>query len=99
MFVKVALLYSAMIFAVTASSEDSDEDSDNDSQQSVTSMRSPKSLQHDYEMKSTPIKLRFHSEVDDNQSFQDVNLSTAPRTPGIPGLISPGYHPRAPYSP
>lgn len=95
MFAKVALLYSAMTVAVTASSESS-EKIDTGSERSLASMHSPKSIDIDHEERRTPGS-SFQSEVKLGDHGMDTPASL--RTPGVAGLISPGYNPRISYSP
>ena len=97
MFAKVALLYSAMTVAVTASSESS-EKIDTGSERSLASMHSPKSIDIDHEERRTPgSSFRFQSEVKLGDHGMDTPASL--RTPGVADLISPGYNPRTSYSP
>ena len=89
MFVKAALLYSAMTVAVAVSTncDESSRDDNSEKGLAVSVHSSPKSL----EKRPTSA-----------DGFQSEVIPTSPATPGgIPGLVSPGYHPRgsSQYSP
>ena len=96
-FVKAALLYSAMTVAVAVSSANCDT-SDNVSERGLSSMHSPKSLDAGHEERLTPAH-SFQSEVEVGDQGIDIPMSPGYGTPGVSGLISPGYDPRALYSP
>ena len=89
----MALLYSAMIVSVAVNSPNNDQ-SDNESERELASMHSSKSPDTRNEERLTPAH-NIKSEVGDH----DIDIPKLPLTPGVPGLVSPGYDPRAPYSP
>mmetsp|Transcript_28376 Transcript_28376/g.68304 ORF Transcript_28376/g.68304 Transcript_28376/m.68304 type:complete len:104 (+) Transcript_28376:430-741(+) len=92
MFVKMALLYSAMTVAVAASSGNSDK-TDSISEGGSVSMNSLKSPEICHNERRTPSST-YPSEVRDH----DIDVPS-PRTPNISGLISPVNDPRSSYSP
>ena len=86
LFAKVLLLYSAMTVAVVVSSKDTKADSaDENSKQESSS----NNVGMSDEGNITPAPHRYHSRVND----QGIDMPKTPETPGVSGLVSPGYNP------
>ena len=105
MFIKAALVYSTMTVGVSASSGNDNDNqildnngSSEDSGRHISASSSPHSKSFDTRQERvhrTPgSKNSFHSNMDIPSS------PSSPMTPGVSGLISPGYDPRhSSYSP
>ena len=113
MFIKAALVYSTMTVGVSASSGNDDDDQipDNngsceDSIRHGSASSSPHSKSLDtrqVRVHHTPgSKNSFHSNANDiGIDIPSTPSSPSPMTPGVSGLVSPGYDPRghSSYSP
>ena len=111
MFTKAALVYSAMTVGVSASSGNDDDDqivngSCEDSIRHSSASSSPHSKSLDtrqVRVHHTPgSKNSFHSNANDiGIDIPSTPSSPSPMTPGVSGLVSPGYDPRShlSYSP
>ena len=109
MFTKAALVYSAMTVGVSASSGNDDDDQipDNngsceDSIRRSLASSSPHSKSFDTRQdrghRTPGSKNSFHSNTNDI----DIDIPSTPSaslmTPGVSGLVSPGYDPRSHFS-